>query len=158
MKHKTLRGAALALAILSIVAAMPLARATQRADTAGTGGERSQTLQVPQTATQLGLNAVVPKSGSLVSPVLLSNGYLAFALGLTSTKGGAISIQRYLDAAGTIAVGAAITAVLVANTAQTAIVTNDGKPFQSMIITITNTDSGADATLSNVVGLWQSAT
>lgn len=145
--------ASVALSALAICAV----RATSVPDNAGTGGERAQTLQAPLTAAQLGLNAGVPANGSLVSPVLLSNGYLAFALGVTSTQAGGISIQRYLDAAGTIVQGAAITASLTANTAGVAIVTNDGKPFQSMIITITNS-SGTPAALSKVIGLWQSAT
>lgn len=130
---------------------------TMRADQFTTGGERSQALQVEMSAAGLGLALSVPASGSVASGVILSNGYLAFALGLTSSQAGGISIQRYIDVAGTVAQGAAITASLTAATAAVANVTNDGKPFASLIITVTNS-SGSAATLSAIAALWQSAT
>jgi len=130
---------------------------TLRADLTTTGGERAQTLQVEMTAAQLGLGTSIDASGNVQSAVIPSNGFLAFALGLTSSQTGQISIQRFLDAAGTIAQGAAITASLTAATAAVANVTNDGKPFASLQITVTNT-GGSTATLSAIAALWQSAT
>jgi hypothetical protein len=130
---------------------------TMRSDNSGVGGERAQVLQVALTAAQLGLSGPIPANGNVQSPLLPSNGFLAFALGLTSSEGGEISIQRYIDQAGEVAQGAAITGSVTGGTAVVVNVTNDGKPFSSMQITVTNT-TGAAATITNVAGLWQSAT
>ncbi|RKR46309.1 hypothetical protein [Paraburkholderia sp. BL17N1] len=128
---------------------------TLRADNTGLGGELGPSLQAVISAAQLGLNAQVPASGQLQSAVLLSNGWKYFALGLKSTQAGAVTIQRFLDAAGTVAIGAPVTATLTANTAQTvSIGTADTLPFMSYQVTVTNT-GGAAATLSNVAGLLQ---
>ncbi|MDR6381825.1 hypothetical protein [Paraburkholderia caribensis] len=128
---------------------------TTRADNTGLGGEQGPSLQCPITAAQLGLAAQVPASGQLQSGILLSNGWKYFALGLKSTQAGAVTIQRFLDAAGTVAIGAPVTAALTANTAQTvSIGTADTLPFMSYQVTVTNT-GGSPATLSNVAGLLQ---
>lgn len=131
---------------------------TNRADLTGLGGERSQVLQCEQTLAQLNLAVSVPISGNVTSGVILSNGWLAFSLGLTSSQTGSISIQRYLDLAGTVAQGAAITAALTAATPAVANVTNDGKPWATMIITVANTSASTIAALTAGAGLWQSAT
>lgn len=78
---------------------------------------------------------------------VIADGFKAIAVGAKSTQVGAINIQRYLDRAGQVPVGAVITAALVANTAQWATV-NDGIPFQSFTVQITNT-SGSPATVTN---------
>ncbi len=130
---------------------------TNRADLTGLGGERGQALQCEQTLAQLGLLTSVPATGNITSGVIASNGWLAFSLGLTSSQAGSISIQRYLDLAGTVAQGAAITASLTAATAAVCNVANDGKPWASMIITVANS-SGTIATITLAAGLWQSAT
>ena len=69
------------------------------------------------------------------------------ACGLKSTQTGAINIQRFLDAAGTIWQGAVVTAVLVANTAAILNV-SDGVIFRSFTLQITNS-GGSAATISN---------
>ncbi|CAE6838409.1 hypothetical protein [Paraburkholderia nemoris] len=128
---------------------------TFRADNSGLGGELGPSLQAPLTAAQLGLNAQVPASGQLQSGILQSNGWKYFALGLKSTQAGAINIQRFLDAAGTVPIGAVVTAALTASTAQSASIgTADSLPFMSFQVTVTNTGASA-ATLSNVAGLLQ---
>lgn len=104
--------------------------------------------QVLLSAAIHGIVATVPHSGSLVSNLIQSNGYKQIAVGCTSTKAGAVSIQRYLDKAGTIVQGAAVAGTLVAVTALNVNV-NDGLPFQSFKVTITDTDGAVDATLSN---------
>ena len=106
------------------------------------------------TAAGLGLATSIPASGNVVSPVINTNGNRTFAFGLTSSQAGNVSIQRYLDAAGTIPQGAPLTASL---TAATAAVVNstDGVPYQSIKITVTNTATTA-ATLTNTALLVQS--
>ncbi|CAJ0698803.1 hypothetical protein [Ralstonia holmesii] len=128
---------------------------TIRTDNLGLGGELGPSLQMPLSAAQLGLNAQVPASGQLQSSVLLTNGWKYFALSLKSTQAGQISIQRFLDTAGTVPIGAAVTAALTANTQQWASIgTADSLPFMSYQVTVSNS-GGAAATLSVVAGLLQ---
>ncbi len=129
---------------------------TQRSDLSGVGGELGPALQCLQSAAQLGLNASVPASGSLSGNVIVSNGWKSFAVGLKSTQAGQISVQRFLDLAGTVPQGAAVTAALTANTAGYATVGTDGLPFASVQVTVTNSGASA-ATLSNVQGLFQAS-
>ncbi|WP_234775181.1 hypothetical protein [Paraburkholderia tropica] len=129
---------------------------TQRTDISGVGGELGPALQCLQAAAQLGLNASVPASGSLAGTVLVSNGWKLFSVGLKSTQAGQISIQRFLDLAGTVPQGAAVTAALTANTAGSATVGTDGLPFASVQATVTNSGTSA-ATLSGVQGLFQAS-
>lgn len=95
------------------------------------------------TGTQLGLTA----PGT--SPLILAGGYPKMAIGATSSTTGNISVQRYIDAAGTIPQGAALTQALTAGTAGVLNVT-DGLAFQSFTITITG------GTLTNVGCLFSS--
>jgi hypothetical protein len=129
---------------------------TQRTDLSGVGGELGPALQCIQSAAQLGLNASVPASGNLAGSVIVSNGWKLFSVGLKSTQAGQISVQRFLDLAGTVPQGAAVTAALTANTAAYATVGTDGLPFASVQVTVSN--SGASvATLSSVQGLFQAS-
>ncbi len=100
-------------------------------------------LQVFLSATELGLSA----PGT--SPLILAGGYPRLSVGATSSVAGSISVQRYLDAAGTIPQGPALTQALTAATAGVLNAT-DGLPFQSFTVTITG------GTLSNVGALLQS--
>lgn len=100
--------------------------------------------QVFLTAAQLGL--ATPGT----SPLIQSGGYPKFAVGATNSVTGSIVVQRYLDAAGTIPQGAALTQALTAATAGVLNVT-DGLPFLSFTVQIT----GA-GTLTNVGLLMQS--
>jgi hypothetical protein len=129
---------------------------TQRTDLSGAGGELGPALQCFQGAAALGLNASVPASGNLPGNVIVSNGWKLFSVGLKSTQAGQISIQRFLDLAGTVPQGAAVTASLTANTAAYATVGTDGLPFASVQVTVSNSGASA-ATLSNVQGLFQAS-
>jgi hypothetical protein len=83
------------------------------------------------------------------SPLLLAGGYPKIAIGATSSATGSISVQRYLDQAGTIPQGPALTQSLTAGAAGVLNI-NDGAPFQSFTVTI------AGGTLSNVGALFSS--
>jgi hypothetical protein len=99
------------------------------------------------------LGATLPTTGTIAaagnwtSAVIISDGFKSVSVGAKSTQAGAINIQRYLDRAGTIPVGAVITAALTAATAQWA-TSNDGVAFQSFTVQITNTGASA-ATVTN---------
>jgi len=79
-----------------------------------------------------------------IMPTLGCKG-LAASAELTQT--GVLSIQRYIDLAGTIPIGAAITQAMSAATLATVSV-NDGLPAASWQVSIQNT-SGALGTLTN---------
>lgn len=81
-------------------------------------------------------------SGAIVAP-----GFKSIAVGVTLNQTGTITIQRYIDRAGLVPVGAPITAALVATVANWATV-NDGLPFQSFKFIIANT-SGSLGNVSN---------
>lgn len=92
--------------------------------------------------------ATLPTTGTIAassnwtSAAVISDGFKSISVGAKSTQTGAINIQRYIDRAGTIPVGAVVTAALTANTAQWASV-NDGVAFQSFTVQITNTGASA---------------
>jgi hypothetical protein len=129
---------------------------TQRSDLSGVGGEIGPALQCLQSAAQLGLNNTVPASGSLPGNVIVSNGWKLFSVGLKSSQAGNLSIQRFLDLAGTVPQGAPVTAALTAATAAYATVGTDDLPFASVQVTVTNS-GGSAATLSSVQGLFQAS-
>jgi hypothetical protein len=95
------------------------------------------------TGAQLGLAA----PGT--SPLILAGGYPKLAIGATSSTTGSITVQRYIDAAGLIPQGAALTQALTAATAGVLNVA-DGLAFQSFTVAI------AGGTLSNVGCLFSS--
>jgi hypothetical protein len=94
------------------------------------------------------LPASIVASGSYVSAVIPTDGYRVIAVGVTSTQAGVLSVQRYLDLAGLVAQGAPLTASILA---ATPVVLNatDYAPCQSFRITITNTNAGAAAAITN---------
>ena len=91
--------------------------------------------------------ATIAGGGSYQSGIIVSNGFRGIAAAATLTQAGTISIQRYIDVAGTILIGAASTQALSANTAGWVAV-NDGLPCASFQVTVTNS-SGSTGTLSN---------
>ncbi len=129
---------------------------TQRSDLSIVGGELGPALQCLRSAAQLGLNAQVPAAGNLPGSVIVSNGWKLFSVGLQSSQAGQLTIQRFLDLAGTVPQGAPVTAALTANTAAYATVGTDGLPFASVQVTVSNS-GGSAATLSNVQGLFQAS-
>jgi hypothetical protein len=99
--------------------------------------------------------ATIAASGNYTSNLIISDGFKAIAVGVLSTQNGAINIQRYLDKAGLVPQGAAITVAITGGTAQVCN-SNDGLPFQSFKITITNT-SASVANVSNFACLLNAA-
>lgn len=102
----------------------------------------------PVAQADLTVSAAIPASVAAgtpwKSPVLYADGFKLIAVGATLAQAGTISVQRYLDAAGTVPQGPAVSATLAANTAGVVNVV-DGVPFQSFTVTITNTGSGSAA-------------
>jgi len=90
-----------------------------------------------------------------VSNVIASDGFKALSCAVLSSQAGAVSIQRYVDKVGTLPQGAPISSTLVAATANV-VNSNDGLPFQSFKVTITNT-GGSTATISGFALLLNAA-
>jgi len=88
-------------------------------------------------------------AGTYQSNVIQNNGFRSIGIGVKSTQAGALTIQRFLDRAGTVPIGAPVVAAggLLANTSNWATV-NDNLPFASFSFSITNT-GGSTATISN---------
>lgn len=105
-----------------------------------------------------GLNPTPPgtinAASNWTSNAIYADGYRTLAAAVTSTQAGAISIQRYLDLAGTIPQGPAISATLSAATSQVVNV-SDGLAFQTFTVKITNT-GGSTATITGFALLMNS--
>ena len=91
--------------------------------------------------------STIAAAGNYTSNVIYADGFRTLAAAVTSSQAGAISIQRYLDLAGLVPQGPAISASLVAATPQVVNV-SDGLAFQSFKVTITNT-GGSTANITN---------
>jgi hypothetical protein len=79
--------------------------------------------------------------------IIPAAGYNMFAASAQLNQTGTLTLQRYIDEAGTIAIGAAITQAMTADVLATVAV-NDGLPCASFKVTVENT-SGSLGTLSN---------
>lgn len=112
--------------------------------------------QAPVPATTHNLPATIAASGSVQSSLIVTEGFTLISAGVTSTQAGTMSIQRYLDAGGTVPQGTAISVNLTANTAANLDVL-DGKPFASFMLTVTNSNGSNAATLSNFALLLQTS-
>ena len=99
--------------------------------------------------------STIAASGNFTSALVYADGFKNIAAGVTSTQAGAISIQRYIDKAGLIAQGAAVSTSLTASTPGVVNV-NDGLPFQSFVLKITNTGAST-ATITNFACLLNAA-
>lgn len=104
-------------------------------------------LQVFYSDAQAGIAPSVAAGGNTLSPVISTNGYTRIACGVTSSQGGTLVIQRYVDDAGTVPQGPALSVTLAAGVANVLNVI-DGNPFSSFTVEVTNSGS-ASATLSN---------
>lgn len=93
------------------------------------------------------VGTIPASTGHYTTLPIYADGFKAIGVGCKSTQTGVITIQRYLDSAGVVPVGAPVTANLTANTAQWLTV-NDNVPFQSFTVDISNTGAGA-ATITN---------
>ncbi len=101
------------------------------------------------------LPATMNASSSVQSSLIVTEGYTLISVGITLTQNGTLSVQRYLDAGGTVLQGNAVSIPLVANTAANLDVL-DGKPFASFQVTVTNS-SGTSASLSALAILLQAS-
>lgn len=119
---------------------------SQGATVAPTGGSACSSIAGASVTPPGGFPSTIAGSGSWQSGVLAMAGYRGIAAAVTSTQAGSISIQRYADSAGQIAIGAAISQALAASTAATVSV-NDGLPALYFQVTISNS-SGSTATIS----------
>ena len=111
--------------------------------------------QAPVPATVHNMPASIAGSGSAQSSLIVTEGFSLVSAGVTASQAGTMSIQRYLDAGGTVAQGLAIQVALTAATAANLDVL-DGKPFASFKLTITNS-SGSTSNLTNFALLLQIA-
>ena len=113
-----------------------------------------EVLQVPLSPAQIGLSTSIPANSSVTSNVIITNGFKVFAFGTTCSTAGVISIQRYLDEAGTIPQGTVLTSSLVGTTPM---ILNciDGYPFQSLTVKIQNMSMTTIGTLTNTLLLLQ---
>ncbi len=110
-------------------------------------------MQVLVPAAVHGLPATVPAGSNVTSQPIYSDGMQLGAVGVTSSQAGNITVQRYLDHAGLIKQGAALTQAITANTAGVLNIT-DGNPFASFTVNISNS-GGSAANLTNVGILLQ---
>ncbi len=93
-------------------------------------------------------------SSNWTSAVLYADGHKAIAVSATLSQAGSINVQRYLDVAGTVTQGPALTLALTAGTAGTLNIL-DGAPFQSFTVQIAN--SGASVANLTKFGLLLNA-
>ncbi len=84
----------------------------------------------------------IPAGGVVTSDFIPSGGMTGIAVGATSTQAGMISVQRFLDMAATIPIGAPATASLSAGTANGLTIT-DGVIFLSFTVSLSNSSSAA---------------
>lgn len=100
--------------------------------------------------------ATLAGGASWVSGPIVSAGFSRIAANAKLSQAGTISIQRYMDLEGTVAIGAVITGVMVANVDKTVDNSADlNVPFVSFSITVHNT-SGSSGNLTDVAALIQS--
>ena len=116
---------------------------------------RTSEQQAPVPQTTHNLPATIAGSGSATSSLIVTEGYTLISAGIKTTQAGTMSIQRYLDAGGTITQGATVSVPLIANTFANLDVM-DGKPFASFTVTVTNS-SGSTSTISNFALLVQAS-
>lgn len=111
--------------------------------------------QAPVPATVHNLPSTIAAGSQAQSSLIVTEGFALISAGVTSSQPGTMSVQRYLDAGGTVVQGAAIEVPLAANTPANLDVM-DGRPFAALKLTITNA-AGSTATLSNFALLLQAS-
>jgi len=90
------------------------------------------------------------------SSIINADGFKFITVAVTSTQAGAINVQLYVDAAGTIKQGAAATVPVIAATPVVLNVNGTTTPFQSFTVQITNT-GGSPATITGYALLLTSS-
>lgn len=102
----------------------------------------------------INLASTVAGSGTIHSTLFRTYGMPNLAFAGTLSQNGTLSLQRYIDAAGTAPQGAPITQALTAGS-NGVLLSNDGHPFQSAKVTIVN-GGGSTGTITNFAGVMQS--
>jgi hypothetical protein len=90
--------------------------------------------------------ATIAAGVTYLTGVIAGLGYGGLAAAAKLDKTGVLVLQRYIDPAGTIAIGDPISQAMTANV-QATVAVRDGLPFSAFIVTIQNT-SGDLGTLS----------
>jgi hypothetical protein len=111
--------------------------------------------QAPVPAGTHNLPSSIAASGNVQSSLIVTEGFSLISVGVTASQNGSMSVQRYLDAGGTVMQGPSVQVALTAGTAANLDVL-DGKPFASFQITIANS-SGSISNLTNFALLLQIA-
>lgn len=111
--------------------------------------------QSPVPASTHNLPSSIAASSSVQSSLITTKGFSQISVGLQQTQSGTLSIQRYLDAGGTVIQGSAVTIPLTANITGNLDI-QDGRPFAAFRITVTNS-AASTATISAVAILLQAA-
>lgn len=114
---------------------------------------RSYLLQAPIPATTHNLPATIAASSSVLSSLIVTEGFSLISAAIKTTQAGTMTIQRYLDAGGTVPQGAPVSVNLTANSFANLDIT-DGKPFASFQLTVSNS-AASTATISNFALLVQ---
>jgi hypothetical protein len=117
---------------------------------------RTSLQQAPVPASVHNLPASVAASSSAQTSLIVTEGFKLISAGIKTGQNGTMSVQRYLDAGGTVPQGASASVALTANTAANLDVL-DGKPFASFILTVTNSSGSSASTISNFALLLQAS-
>src|SRR5882762_9022304 len=110
--------------------------------------------QAPVPAATHNLPASIAASSSVQSSLIVTEGFMVIAAGITTSQNGSMTVQRYLDAGGTVPQGSAISLTLTANTAANLNVL-DGLPFASFQLTVSNSSGSNASTVSKFALLLQ---
>jgi hypothetical protein len=97
--------------------------------------------------------ATLAGGASWVSGPISLSGYRSLAVNAKLSQAGTLTIQRYMDLLGLIAIGAPVTQAMTANV-DAYVALNDGLPAVTYSITVHNT-SGSTGNLTNVAVLEQ---
>jgi hypothetical protein len=111
--------------------------------------------QAPVPASVHNLPSSIAGNGSAQTSLIVTEGFSLISAGVTASQNGTLSIQRYLDAGGTVPQGPAAQVALMANTAANLDVL-DGKPFASFMLKIANS-SGSTSNLTDFALLLQAS-
>lgn len=98
--------------------------------------------------------ATIAAGATWLSGPISAASYNSIAAGATLSQAGTLSIQRDMDAAATLPIGAALSQTMTANVFAT-VALNDGLPFVSWQVSIHNT-SVSVANLTNVTVIQKS--
>lgn len=85
--------------------------------------------------------ATVPANGNITLGPMIAAGFHGLAAACTLSVAGSISIQRYIDLAGTIAIGNSVSQAITGGTPATVAIYDD-QPAASWIVTIANSTGG----------------